>query len=129
MFRVAPSAFARWLNDQMEKLGLTQEALGNKVDVSHVTVSKWQRGKHLPDPKVLRKLAAVTGVEDIWLFRLVGYLGNAKGTEANKSFDPEIENLVDKIMSLPESDRSDIEALLDAKLKRIRVEKRKGDGQ
>ncbi len=68
---VPSTDFSKWLNDQMERSGLTQEALANKVDVSHVTISKWQRGKHEPDPKRLLKLAEVFDENPLRLFNMV----------------------------------------------------------
>lgn len=65
--------FAKWLNDTMNSMGFTQESLGNKIGVAHVTIGKWQRGKHLPDPLSLRELATVTGTPVIRLFQMAGY--------------------------------------------------------
>lgn len=120
MLGMAQSAFAQWLNETMEALGLTQEGLGNKVDVSHVTVSKWQRGRHLPDPKQLRRLAIAAGVDDVWLFRLVGYIApeepdGGKGSSRKPANDTE--QLAARIMRLPPGQRAALRQIVESMLK------------
>ena len=45
-----------------EARGLTQAQLGEKIDVSSKTVSKWETGKGLPDISLLEPLSAALGV-------------------------------------------------------------------
>jgi transcriptional regulator with XRE-family HTH domain len=66
--------FAIWLNDFMDQRDLTQEALAQKLGISHVAISKWQRSLNLPEPRQLRNLAEVAGLNPIDLFQLCGYL-------------------------------------------------------
>jgi transcriptional regulator with XRE-family HTH domain len=66
--------FATWLNDFMDQGDLTQEALAQKLGISHVAISKWQRSLNLPEPRQLRNLAEVAGQNPIELFQLCGYL-------------------------------------------------------
>ena len=42
-------------------LGLTQEALGEKLGMAAQTVSKWERDESLPDASALPKLADTLG--------------------------------------------------------------------
>ena len=68
------NTFAKWLKAFMEKQGLTQQVLGEKVGVSHVAISKWQRGLNLPEPRPLRNLSEIAGTHPVVLFQLCGYL-------------------------------------------------------
>ena len=68
------NSFALWLIDFMEERELTQESLGQVIGVSHVAVSKWQRGLNMPEPKQLRHLAKAAGVNPVELLQLCGYL-------------------------------------------------------
>ena len=41
------------------KQGLTQQQLANKVGVDRTTVSKWELGKAIPRPPVLKRMAKI----------------------------------------------------------------------
>lgn len=43
--------------------GMTQEDLAKKLGVSNVSVSRWERGKAMPSPKYLKKMAELFGVQ------------------------------------------------------------------
>jgi transcriptional regulator with XRE-family HTH domain len=118
--------FKEWLLGQIKSRGWTYESLGNLIGVSHGAVGGWVRGKYLPDPTSLKQLARVTEVKDTWLFRLVGYL-EPDTDETAANLDPEIEAMIDKIMRLPDADREELAALLEAKLRRLNSGKGKGD--
>ena len=45
-----------------QELGLTQAELGEKLNYSDKTVSKWERAESVPDAYVLKQLAALFGV-------------------------------------------------------------------
>lgn len=45
-----------------QEAGFTQAELGEKLNYSDKTVSKWERGESIPDAYVLTKLAAIYGV-------------------------------------------------------------------
>lgn len=51
-----------------ETRGLTQQQLGEKVNVSDKTVSKWETGKGYPDISLIEPLSAALGVSVIELF-------------------------------------------------------------
>lgn len=46
-----------------KELGLTQKALGEHLNVSDRTISKWERGVGLPDISLLKEISKVFGVE------------------------------------------------------------------
>ncbi len=66
--------FAKWLTAFMEEQELTQQVLGKKIGVSHVAISKWQRGLNLPEPRHVRNLSEIAGIHPLVLFQLCGYL-------------------------------------------------------
>jgi transcriptional regulator with XRE-family HTH domain len=68
------NTFALWLNDFMEQHQYTQQSLAEKLGVSHVAISKWQRSLNLPEPRQLQGLAKVSGLNPLELFQFCGYL-------------------------------------------------------
>lgn len=108
--------FKEWLLEQLKKNDWTYEGLGDLIGVSHGAVGGWVRGKFLPDPSSLRQLAKVTHVDDVWLFRMIGYLAPS---ENEPERDPEIDGLIDRIMQLPPGERAELEAIVELKLKRL----------
>ena len=56
-------AFAQNLRQRRRELGLTQERLGELVNYSEKSISKWEQGAALPCVEVLVKLAKVLGVD------------------------------------------------------------------
>ena len=48
----------RFLTQMRNALGLTQAQLAQRLDVTDKAVSKWERGKSLPDITLLNRLAA-----------------------------------------------------------------------
>lgn len=49
--------FGEFIYNQRKKLGLTQDELGRKLNVTNKAVSKWETGETLPDIQLLEKLA------------------------------------------------------------------------
>ena len=73
------SAFAQNLRQRRRELGLTQERLGELVNYSEKSISKWEQGAALPCVEVLVKLAKVLAVDPNTLLSCGGdsafYLG------------------------------------------------------
>jgi transcriptional regulator with XRE-family HTH domain len=46
-----------------ERLGLSQEALGDRLQVSGLTVSRWERGERLPRRGQWPKIREIMGVQ------------------------------------------------------------------
>ena len=44
-----------------QQAGMTQAELGEKLNYSDKTVSKWERGESMPDAYVLMQIAAIYG--------------------------------------------------------------------
>lgn len=52
-----------FIAEMRKKKNLTQQQLGDKLYVTDKAVSKWERGKSLPDITLLSKLAEIFEVE------------------------------------------------------------------
>jgi len=53
-----------------KELGLTQEALGEKLGISFQAVSKWETGQTIPETTLLPKLAQILSIS---VDKLLGY--------------------------------------------------------
>ena len=52
------SQIGRFISQRRAALGLTQAQLAQRLDVTDKAVSKWERGKSLPDTALLSRVAA-----------------------------------------------------------------------
>ena len=52
------SQIGRFISRRRADLGLTQAQLAQRLDVTDKAVSKWERGKSLPDVALLSRVAA-----------------------------------------------------------------------
>lgn len=43
--------------------GMTQEELAKKVGVSHISVSRWERGEALPSPKNVKAMSKIFDID------------------------------------------------------------------
>lgn len=43
--------------------GMTQEDLAKKVGVSHISVSRWERGEALPSPKNIKAMSKIFDID------------------------------------------------------------------
>lgn len=50
------------IKEHRRRLDLSQQALGEKLGISSVAVSKWERGQSQPDIPTLKRLADIFGV-------------------------------------------------------------------
>ena len=55
--------FPKWLAELLESRGWSHEKFGEMVGKSHGAVGAWVRGKYLPKPDILRRIAEVAGME------------------------------------------------------------------
>ena len=62
--------------------GLTQQELGEKVNVGSRAVSKWERGLTLPDITIINELSGILGITSDELLK--GELNNSEVKSANK---------------------------------------------
>jgi transcriptional regulator with XRE-family HTH domain len=69
------------LLDLRKKAGLSQEELGNKLDISRQTISKWEMGKSTPE---LDKLVSLSEIFNVSLDELVKDIENSKENTTKK---------------------------------------------
>jgi len=68
--RIGPKRpFRLFLAEWRESKGLSQEALGGRLGVTDVTVSRWETGKRRPDLSAQAAIAEALGIEIVDLFR------------------------------------------------------------
>mgnify|MGYP003651543131 CR=1 FL=1 len=68
--RIGPKRpFRLYLAEWREKVGISQEALGGRLGVSDVTISRWETGKRRPDLDAQAAYAEALGIEPYDLVR------------------------------------------------------------
>lgn len=68
--RIGPKRPHRlFLAEWREHRGLSQDALGGRLGVTHVTISRWETGKRRPDLNAQAAIAEALDLEPIDLFR------------------------------------------------------------
>jgi transcriptional regulator with XRE-family HTH domain len=114
----------RMMRQARQGAGLTQEQTASHLGVSHVTVSRWDRGKLRPNPVLLRRAAELYGAAHEPLARAYDYSWapqhqappdgqdlheRVARLEANYAV---IDGLHQKLIRLPDRDRRAVEALV-----------------
>jgi transcriptional regulator with XRE-family HTH domain len=124
-----PIPFKFWLRKYRLDQKLSQDDLGAKVGVTHVTVGQWERGTNKPEPPTLEKLADVTGRDPVELFNEVYglSLSNTDKPEderlkrisisASKLSDATIDQLVDYVTYLEQGEREKVKRETKKKVK------------
>ena len=60
---MSPDKIGKFILEQRKKLNLTQSELAEKLSVTSQAISKWERGRGLPDIEMLNGLAKIFNVE------------------------------------------------------------------
>ena len=114
----------RMMRQGRQGAGLTQEQTAHHLGVSHVTVSRWDRGKLRPNPRILRRAADLYGVAYEPLARAYDYVATV-GEDSTNGDDlrervsrleahlATSDRLRDRLVRLSERDRRAVEALVD----------------
>ncbi len=66
------------LSEILKKRGIKQKWIAEKLGVSETVVSNWVKGKHIPQPKYILKLAVLLNVS---IEDLISIKNNKKGGE------------------------------------------------
>lgn len=99
--------FKFWLRGFRRKIGLSQEALGSKVGVEHVTIGQWERGSNRPDPQKLIKLAEVARDNhddqvDVW--QLFNWVFDMPLPPSGSNVDQRVERLMRRAEQLTDDE-------------------------
>lgn len=70
--------FGQWLREKREEKKLTQKDLAQALGLKQAAVSRFEKGRLLPGPKVIRKLAKEFGVAEKFVFQMVDSLRKKK---------------------------------------------------
>jgi transcriptional regulator with XRE-family HTH domain len=94
------TSFGAWLKQARARRGLTLDALGDIADVSHVHISRMEKGVNNPSRLMVIKIAAALGIDPNPGLRAAGFL-----PEAGMPSDAAI-RVGEAVMALPEAERS-----------------------
>lgn len=107
---VEKNNFGTWLDQLIIKRGLNQSELAQKVGVNKSTISSLVSGRRGASNDLLIAIARVLRVSNEEMFQAYGLITDNKSKRT--------EFLVNRIMSLPESDQEVVEAFIDTMLER-----------
>ena len=113
----------RMMKQGRQGAGLTQEQTAHHLGVSHVTVSRWDRGRLRPNPGILRRAADLYHIAYEPLARAYDYLAPQAEESANSDLRERVasleahlatsDRLREKLLRLSERDRRAVEVLVD----------------
>ena len=103
MKQIDKKLFGSFIAQKRKEKNMTQQDLADKVYVSAQAVSKWERGKSLPDITLLMPLANILDVS------LVSLL------EGKEEVDPKAEGLLEKMVGINE----------DVKVSKVKINKKR----
>jgi transcriptional regulator with XRE-family HTH domain len=69
-----PLPLATYLQDLIQRRGITASKLAAEISISHATVSRWLSGRDIPSPRSCQKLAAYAGAPSERILALAGHL-------------------------------------------------------
>jgi transcriptional regulator with XRE-family HTH domain len=118
----------RWMRQGRQGAGLTQEQAARQLGISHVTVSRWDRGRLRPNPRMLHQAADLYGMAYEPLARAYEYAPlEPQGSSDSDDLSERVANLEsqlaasdrlrDRLLRLSERDRRAVEALVDQLLR------------
>jgi Cro/C1-type HTH DNA-binding domain len=96
-------AFHELLSEQMDRAGITPQALAECADVNLATAYKWRNGDVAPRPWRIEKIAECVGLDPVKLARSL-YLEAAQRIATEKP--PSMAELVHRIEALEEQVRN-----------------------
>lgn len=88
MYQINNEKFGQFLSEIRKEKSMTQKELADKLFVSDKTVSKWERGKSMPNVTLLIPIADVLGIT------VTELLKGERISESNSLNTDEVENLV-----------------------------------
>lgn len=97
----------KFLTQRRAAMGLTQAQLAQRLDVTDKAVSKWERGKSLPDITLLNRLAAELRVSVV---EILSEESLQVGRSSNIDQEPPWEGVVEQAesLTLPQAETEDL---------------------
>jgi transcriptional regulator with XRE-family HTH domain len=108
-------------------LGLTQQALADRTEVSRIYIQALESGRRTPSMKLLNKLADALGVEVQDLVKTVSSPGGRLQLEEVLQVSPEVEVWY-RSKRLKPRELKFVQSLIDAAISRWEEEDRAGEG-
>lgn len=108
-------------------LGLTQQALADRTEVSRIYIQALESGRRTPSMKLLNKLADALGVEVQDLVKTVSSPGGRLQLEEVLQASPEVEVWY-RSKRLKPRELKFVQSLIDAAISRWEEEDRSGEG-
>jgi len=105
--------FSRWLQDRLAERNLNYSGLASLVGVRPNSARAWAIGQSEPSPRRCQSLAKLFHVQPEDIYRLLGWLPTA-----NRQLPESKRRLINKVLSLPDTDLECCEALVDHYLQR-----------
>lgn len=119
--RETMTRFGEWLTARALNRGFTTNSeLAERAGISGPQIGRWMKGRMLPQPENMRRLAEALGVPVLELYVRAGYITEAEvgaGLPEREPMDPRVLPLIrvlEKIDRLPPRDRGVIEGMLAA---------------
>lgn len=88
---------ATYLNARLTKKGWSGRTLALYAELSQTAIARALKGKTVPDPESLRKIAVALEVEELHLLRLAGHVESP----ASEDLDPAAAYIARRITQLP----------------------------
>ena len=100
---MSKQAFAEWLRQKLEERGIKPSQLAAYLELDHVSVLNWLKGKHLPESGNAIKVADYFRVDTDFVLELAGHRRAQR--EALDLASPELRLVLRKVATLPPEDQ------------------------
>jgi repressor LexA len=84
---------ANWLGELLKKRDLSVRGAAERIGISDVALGNIIKGKSIPDPATVRKIAAWSGLPEEYLLRLSGHLGPPVSRDPDVELTAELRHL------------------------------------
>ena len=109
--------FPQRLRELRRKRNLSQNDLGQMIDLHYTHIGRYERGLSAPSTETLYKLANALGVTMDWLLE-----GETRKVAESKLEDKELLFLFQQVEQLPDDDKAVIKKLIDAFITKKKIQ-------
>ncbi len=92
-------AFSHWLAEKMERRGIKPSQLAAVLEVNHVSVANWLKGKNIPESHNVIKMAEYFKVDPDYVLQLAGHRPAREAGEL-EMLNPELTLVMRKLARL-----------------------------